>query len=137
MSVDPVPVLEVAAAIIEKEGKYLIARRCAGDHLGGLWEFPGGKREPGETLEECLKREIREELDVEIEVLRLWKNVRHAYPHRVVDLHFFRCRLVAGDPRPLGCETFCWAAPGELKSYEFPPADTDLIEELSRGLHHG
>ena len=79
-------VIEVAAGIIVHEGRYLIARRKAGVHLGGLWEFPGGKRETGETLEECLHRELREELNVRIGPPTPFQVVRHEYPEKIVEL---------------------------------------------------
>lgn len=126
-----VPEIEVAAAIIERGGKFLIAQRPADDFLGGVWEFPGGKRETGEDLEACLVRELDEELAIRIEVGDLWKVVSHAYPDRKVRLHFYRCRLPSGEPRPLGCQAFRWVEPRELRQFSFPPADAVIIEELS------
>lgn len=126
-----VPEIEVAAAIVERGGKFLIAQRSADDFLGGLWEFPGGKRETGEDLETCLVRELDEELAVRIEVGDLWKVVSHAYPDRKVKLHFYRCRLPSGEPMSLGCQAFRWVGPRELRQFPFPPADAEIIEELS------
>ena len=83
------PVTEVSAALIFHDGKLLITRRHDDAHLGGLWEFPGGKREPDETFEQCLVREIREELGVEISVGKLFESVTHAYPEKTVNLKFF------------------------------------------------
>ena len=83
-------VIEVAAGLITHEGRYLIARRKAGVHLAGFWEFPGGKREAGETLEECLHRELREELNVRIHAPIPFQTVRHDYPEKTVELHFLR-----------------------------------------------
>jgi 8-oxo-dGTP diphosphatase len=122
--------IEVAAGIIRRDGHILIARRPADSHLGGLWEFPGGTREPGETLEECLVREIREELDFTVRVERHALAVTQSYPDRDVHLHFFECVPVAGSPAALGCQEFRWVAPPELDGYEFPPADRTMLERL-------
>src|ERR1035437_2656004 len=122
--------INVAAALIFRNGKLLITRRHARAHLGGLWEFPGGKREPGETFEECLVREIREELGVEISVGGLFESVTHAYPEKTVHLKFFVCRLERGEPQMLGCQAVKWAGKPELEDYEFPAADAKLLEKL-------
>ena len=127
----PAPrVIEVSAALIFRDGKLLITRRRAGDHLGGLWEFPGGKREAGETFEQCLAREIREELGAEISVGKLFAEVVHDYPEKSVHLKFFSCRLLAGEPRPIECADVCWVGPGELARFDFPAADTQLLAQL-------
>ncbi len=128
-------VIQVAAGLIEREGRYLITKRKAGVHLEGLWEFPGGKREASETLEACLHRELREELGVEIGQPDLFQVVRHAYPEKTVELHFFRCRLVRGEAAPLGCEALAWVRPGELGEYEFPPADRPIVDALKKGAY--
>jgi 8-oxo-dGTP diphosphatase len=125
------PVVEVAAALVERDGRILLARRPAGKHLAGLWEFPGGKREPGEGFEACLVRELREELGVEVEVGEEVRRVRHAYPDRVVEIRFFRCRLAAGEPRPLEAAEVAWVPRGELPRYAFPPADEEMVGELA------
>jgi mutator protein MutT len=126
--------IEVSAALIFHDGKLLITRRHADAHLGGLWEFPGGKREPDETFEQCLVREIREELGVEISVGKLFKSVTHAYPEKTVRLKFFVCRLERGEPRRLGCAAFKWISTAELNHYQFPAADTKLLEKLPDAL---
>src|SRR5947209_16154187 len=84
--------IEVAAGLVFRDGKLLITQRRADAHLGGLWEFPGGKREQDETFEECLRRELREELGVEVIVGELFESVTHAYPEKTVQLKFFRCQ---------------------------------------------
>jgi mutator protein MutT len=91
----PERVVEVVAAVIERAGRILIARRRAGGHLGGRWEFPGGKRQAGETPEAALVREIREELDVAVTVGELLDDVEWTYPEKTVRLLFFRCALAA------------------------------------------
>src|SRR5271170_6058553 len=89
--------VEVSAALIFRGGKLLITQRHAKSHMGGLWEFPGGKREPGETYEECLVREIREELGVEIAIGSCFAEITHAYPEKHVHLKFFQAQLRAGE----------------------------------------
>jgi len=116
--------------LIFHAGKLLIAERPAKSHLGGLWEFPGGKRKPDETFEQCLVREIREELGVEISVGKLFESVTHAYPEKTVHLKFFVCRLTGGEPKPLGCEAVKWAGKSELGDFEFPAADARLLLKL-------
>jgi 8-oxo-dGTP diphosphatase len=127
---DPRPVIDVAAALIFRDGKILITQRHTRAHLGGLWEFPGGKREPGETFERCLAREIREELGATIAVGGLFESISHAYPEKTVHLKFFVCRLLHGEPQTLGCAAFKWVAKPELADHEFPAADAQLLEKL-------
>jgi len=122
--------IDVAAALIFCEGKLLIAQRHANSHLGGLWEFPGGKREATETFEECLVREIREELGVEISAGELLEEVTHTYAEKTVHLKFFICRLMRGEPQPLGCAAFRWIGKPELAGYKFPAADAQLLKKL-------
>ena len=122
--------IEVSAALIFRAGKLLITQRHAQSHLGGLWEFPGGKREPGETFEQCLVREIREELGVEISVGELFEEIRHDYPEKSVHLKFFICQLLSGEPRPLDCAAVKWVKKAELAAHEFPAADARLLGKL-------
>jgi|SRR5208282_2941644 len=122
--------IEVSAALIFRGGKLLITRRLAKAHLGGLWEFPGGKREPDETFEQCLARELREELGVEISVGGLFEEVVHTYPEKTVHLKFFFCSLLAGEPQPLDCAALKWVGKSELDEYAFPAADARLLDKL-------
>lgn len=124
------PIIQVAAGLIVREGHYLIARRKAGTHLGGLWEFPGGKRERGESLEDCLRRELREELGVDVTPPLHVRVIRHDYQEKTVELHFFRCTISRGEASALDCEEVRWVTPSELSDYEFPPADRPLLEAL-------
>jgi mutator protein MutT len=126
----PDSTIDVAAGLIFRQGRLLITQRHADAHLGGLWEFPGGKREPHESFEECLRRELREELGIEIEVHELVESIIHEYPEKKVRLQFFRCSLKEHEPRALGCPAFCWAGMDELANYEFPPADARLLQKL-------
>jgi mutator protein MutT len=123
-------IIEVSAALIFHDGKLLITQRHRGAHLGGLWEFPGGKREPGETFEQCLVREIREEIGIEVEVGEMFEEISHTYAERTVHLKFFTCKLISGKPRTLDCAAFKWVDKTELADFEFPAADTRLLEKL-------
>jgi mutator protein MutT len=125
-------VVEVVAAVIERGGRVLIARRPAGSHLGGLWEFPGGKRQDGETAEAALAREIREELDAAVSVGELLDDVEWRYPEKTVRLRFFRCAL-EGEPRAAEGQDIAWVTPADLDRYDFPPADAGLVARLRRG----
>lgn len=126
----PMPPLEVSAGLVFRGGKLLITQRHAADHLGGLWEFPGGKREPGESFEQCLARELREELGIEVEVLEHLETITHDYPERTVHLRFFRCGLRSGEPEPLGCAALKWIGAAELEQHPFPAADARLLARL-------
>ena len=100
--------------------------------MGGFWEFPGGKRRAEETFTECLRRELREELGIEVEVLELVGAFPHAYPEKIVHLRFHRCRWVRNEPQALGCRAWAWVTQAELDHYRFPPADERLLEQLTR-----
>ena len=125
-------IIEVSAALIFRDGKLLITQRHARSHLGGLWEFPGGKREAGETFEQCLVREIREELGVEISVGEIFEEISHDYSEKSVCLKFFICKIISGEPQPLDCTAVKWIGKEGLNTHEFPAADARLIERLSR-----
>jgi len=129
-SIPPTCVIDVSAALIFRVGKLLITQRHADAHLGGLWEFPGGKREPAESFEACLARELREELGIGASVSQVLEELTHAYPEKTVHLKFFLCRLEAGEPRPLGCAAIKWISPSELDAHDFPAADARLLEKL-------
>jgi 8-oxo-dGTP diphosphatase len=120
----------VTAAVIEQNGRFLVTRRPRGVHLEGLWEFPGGKCEPGETHVASLEREIAEELSAGVVVRAEVFSVTHAYLDRVVELHFFDCRLTGSPVAVLGQE-MRWVSREELRSLPFPPADEELIRKLT------
>jgi 8-oxo-dGTP diphosphatase len=120
----------VTAAVIEHEGRYLVTRRQRGVHLEGLWEFPGGKCEPDESLPDCLRRELLEELGADTLVGQEILAVTHHYPEKSVELHFIACRLL-GEPAPLLGQEMRWVAREDLRSLQFPPADDELIAVLA------
>lgn len=126
----PLPHYDIAAGIIWHDGHILIARRPPHSSLGGLWEFPGGKREPGESLEGCLVREVREELDIEVRVGRLLKRVRHSYASFRITLHAYHCRYVSGEPQTIDCTAWRWVTPQELGDHTFPAANRAIIAAL-------
>src|SRR5262249_39805606 len=119
----------VVAAVIERAGRYLLTLRPQGTHLEGHWEFPGGKCEPHETHAEALRRELFEELDVVAEVGALVHSVTHAYPERIVELHFYACDY-AGEPKPMLGQQIQWCSREDLAALPFPAADAALIAHL-------
>jgi mutator protein MutT len=123
--------IDVAAALIFHTGKLLITQRRPDDHLPNLWEFPGGKVEPGETFQTCLTREIREELGIEISVGELVADLTHTYPEKTVRLCFFDCRLIFGVATPIHVQDLRWITRDQLRNFQFPDADAKLIEQLS------
>ena len=126
-------VIEVAAGLIRDErGRYLITQRRKGSHLAGLWEFPGGKLEAGETPAAGLRRELTEELSATFAVGDLVETVRWEYPDRTVVLHFFDCRLESGEIVPTEQQAMEWVEAPRLGGYDFPPADRELIQRLAR-----
>jgi A/G-specific adenine glycosylase len=133
----PVPHYEVTAGIIWKDNRLLITRRPPKGLLGGLWEFPGGKLEPGENLESCLKREIREELGITIEVGTLLTSVDHAYTHFRITLHAFECRYRGGRIRLIGVDDYRWILPGDLDKFALPAADHKIIALLKNRKYGG
>lgn len=122
----------MVAAIIRRGQKILISRRPEGVHLSGLWEFPGGKVETGESLEPALAREILEELGVEISVIRETFSVEHQYSDRAVRLHFFECRIEKGEPAAIEVDSLQWVSAADLGRYQFPEADKELVARLQR-----
>ena len=122
--------LVVVAAVIERDGRFLLTLRPAGTHLADHWEFPGGKCEPHESHAEALRRELHEELDLAADVGALEFAVTHAYPERTVALHFYRCTFV-GEPRAMMGQEMRWVARTDLATLPFPEADRDLITRLA------
>ena len=120
----------VTAAVIERDGRFLVTKRQRGVHLEGLWEFPGGKCDAGEDLRACLRRELKEELAVSACVGEEILATTHAYDDRRVELHFIRCEVL-GNPSPQAGQEMRWAGREELATLQFPPADAELIRLLT------
>lgn len=119
----------VVAAVVERDGAFLLTLRPDGTHLAGHWEFPGGKVHPSETHAEALRREVHEELDALVHVGELVHTVIHAYPEKTVELFFYRC-TISGEPKPMIGQKMRWVPKHELAALPFPDADRDLIREL-------
>ena len=125
------PHVHVAAGIIWRRGRVLIAKRPKGSHLEGLWEFPGGKQEEGESLRGCLEREIQEELGLKVKADHGFLSVDHDYGSRRISLHFFTCIRLAGEPTALQGQQIRWVEPAHLPRFDFPPPDEKAVELLS------
>ena len=132
MNADRTQPIVVLAAIIERDAGFLLTRRLKGTHLAGLWEFPGGKCEAGETHEECLTRELREELGVNATIGPELLVTEHVYPERTVRLHFRRCEI-DGEPQMLIGQQMQWVPREGLAAVEFPDADRALVDLLKAG----
>lgn len=122
----------VVAAVVEEHDAFLVTRRPEGVHLAGLWEFPGGKIDPSESHADALRREMREELDTDVDVRDLVFHTTHAYPDRSVALFFYNCAL-RQTPRPLLGQEMRWVKRSELAALGFPAADEELIRRLAAG----
>ena len=126
--------VRVVAAVVRRDGRILITRRKADAERGGLWEFPGGKVERGESDADALRREIAEELGCAVDVGPLILRHRHRYPDLEVELAFYACALPAGEaPRCLGVAALEWARVGTLASYPFCEADVAVLAALEQG----
>ncbi len=129
----PIPHKQIGVAVIwNQQGQILIDRRRQDGLLGGLWEFPGGKIEPGETVEACIRREILEELGIAIEVGEHLITIEHTYTHFHVTLNVHHCRHVNGEPQPIECDEVRWVNLHELEQFPFPKANVRIIEALQK-----
>jgi mutator protein MutT len=122
--------INAAIAIVRRGQKILICQRKAEDVLGGFWEFPGGKCEPGESLEQCLARELAEELCIRADPLRQLTTIEHSYPTFRVRLHPFLCRHREGEVQLIECQDARWIELSELRHFKFPPANESLFAEI-------
>ncbi len=123
----------VTAAIIKHNDKILIAQRKENVNQALKWEFPGGKLEPGESPEQCLIREIREELGLNIEVMKIFDVISHSYEDRHIILLCYLCRFTGGSAQTLDCRDFRWVEPSKLHSYDFAEADWPIVSSLQKG----
>lgn len=127
-----VPHRDIAVGIVRDDnGRLLIQRRAEDAMLGGLWEFPGGKCEPGEPPLDACRRELREELGIEVSTGARIAEIDHAYSHFRITLHAFPCRIRSGEPQPRNGQPIAWVTREELSSYAFPRANRKLIETLA------
>jgi mutator protein MutT len=124
------PGMTVTAAIIIEDGRVLISERPPGGRHAGEWEFPGGKVEPGETPEQCLARELAEELGVTVEVGKAVGRVRHSYPDLVIDLLAYEAAITMGTLEDIECSAHMWALPSELEEYDLLPPDRRLARDI-------
>ncbi len=122
----------VAAGVVLKDGRVLLTRRAKGQHLAGLWEFPGGKLEDEEAPEDCVVRECREECGIEVGVDEIFEVTHHRYPERAVLLLFYKCRWLSGEVRHLQVADHAWVLPEELERYPLPPADGPVARRILR-----
>ena len=122
--------VSVVAALIWRDGRFLICRRPPHKMRGGLYEFVGGKVEPGETKEEALARECREELDVTVRADSVYMELTHSYPDMTVDLTLFNATLIKGEPKLLEHTDMRWITPAQIPDYEFAPADRAILKKL-------
>jgi len=131
----PIPYKIIGVAVIWNDhGQILIDRRRPEGLMGGLWEFPGGKIEPGETVEECIKREIQEELAIGIEVGEHLITINHTYTHLRVTLIVHHCRHLSGYPMPIECDEIRWVTLDEVDQFSFPKANIQIIAALRQNL---
>ena len=128
------PIDVVIGVVLREDGQVLICQRKFDGHLGGYWEFPGGKVEPGESLEHCLLRELQEELAIHVRPLGRLDVIEHDYPARRLRLHPYLCAHAGGVPQPIGCQRVEWITPSRLTEFRFPPANDALIAHLIRRL---
>jgi mutator protein MutT len=124
--------VDVAIAVIARDQSVLICKRRAKDSFGGFWEFPGGKRESGESLRDCLHREMMEELGITVRIGQPLTPIRHDYPHVLLTLCPFLCQLAKGIPQPLASQQLKWIRPSQLKRHRFPPANVSLLDEVAK-----
>lgn len=123
--------MTVLAALVEREGRLLVARRSSGRSQGGLWEFPGGKQEPGETPEECLRRELREELGIETTVGAFFAENLHRYDHGTIRLLAYWVTWDSGEVRLVDHSAIAWQVPAEMRVEDFAPADVPFVRALA------
>ncbi len=124
------PVIPCGVALIRRGKSFLISQRLAQDSFGSMWEFPGGKKNTEETFEECVAREVNEEIGVKVAVHEKFMEMKREYHQRIIWLNFYLCSVLSGDPRPVECQQVLWADLDQLPSFNFPPANEEVIRRL-------
>lgn len=124
------PVIPCGIALIRDGRRFLISQRCDEDSFGSKWEFPGGKKDGGETFEQCVAREVKEEVGVDVAVRGKYMEIRRRYHQRIIWLNFFLCEALRGEPKPVECQKVEWADVNDLEKYDFPPANERVIKKL-------
>ena len=130
MADKPVPVIPCGVAIIRRGREFLISQRKKNDSFGSLWEFPGGKKNQDETFEECVSREVLEEVGLTIQVHDKFMEIRRPYHERIIWLNFFLCSPISGEASAVDCQKVEWVDVDDLKKYKFPPANDAVIQKL-------
>ncbi|MBI3251965.1 MAG: 8-oxo-dGTP diphosphatase MutT [Candidatus Omnitrophica bacterium] len=123
-------VVPCGVGVIRREREFLIAQRCAEDTFAHFWEFPGGKKNPGESFEECVARELKEELGIEVRVREKLMDIRKVLDNKIIWLNFYLCEHLSGEPRAIECQNVRWVDVRALKNYAFPPANEIVIDRL-------
>jgi mutator protein MutT len=129
--------IDVVIGMVLREGRFLICQRREDAALGGYWEFPGGKREPGESAEQCLVRELDEELSIQIRPIEAFAPIEFDYALGSIRLHPYLCEHLSGQAQPLAAQQIKWVLPMELSNYRFPPANDELIRQLQQRFGAG
>ncbi len=130
-----IPIQEIGIGLVfNKNGELLIDQRLSGSTMGGMWEFPGGKKESDEAIEKTIQREIKEELGIHIQVLEKLLSFEHSYSHKKLHFIVHICKLKSGKPKPLASQKLLWVSPERLFDFPFPAANTKIISALHKYL---
>ncbi len=124
-------VIPCGVALIRRDREFLISQRNVNDTFGSFWEFPGGKKMRGESFEECVARETKEELGIKIAVHGKFMDIKRKYHEKIIWLNFYLCTHISGEPRPLECQKVLWADVESLRDFKFPPANDRVIDQLT------
>jgi A/G-specific adenine glycosylase len=127
---ESLPVIPCGVAIIRRDKSFLISQRMQEDSFGSLWEFPGGKKNRGETFEECVVREVNEEIGIKVMVHEKFMEMRRTYHEKIIWLNFYLCTVLSGEPKPVECQRVLWADLERLSDFDFPPANEQVIQKL-------